>query len=133
MQHRGDHDIAHYERQPGETLGPTSVGTGSVTQLNSDAQGPLPPGRYLIQVANLSTTGIVLWLHFGRFEKSAPLAPSSPTSSGRNRIALSLDDRLGIELHLLGGEHDRVAAQAVGGTCDVILSRISTTVPKGNQ
>jgi hypothetical protein len=127
--HRGDHDIAFYEAAIEDTFTLTAT-TSGLTEAPSDADGPLPPGRYLIQVRGISSTQVV-WIHVGKFVKGAPLAPSNPIGPGTRRFPLT-SAIVAIETHCLKGYSDRISAQvSTGASVPVYISRVSTTAHAG--
>ena len=124
--HRGDHDIAFYEA----TIGHTFEGAGDVVPsfVNSDADGPIPPARYLIQLAELSKNGAFCWVGFSPFVKT--VGPNAVVGPGPSRIPLS--ELLGcVETNILAGVDDRITLQTTEGTAVVYVTRISTRIPKG--
>lgn len=126
--HRGDHDIAFYEAAIENTAALTAV-AGSLAET-SDDNGPLPPGRYLIQAPDIGL-GQVVWVHVGKFTKGAPLTPSSPIAAGEKRFPLTTAI-VAVETHVLGGYSDRIATQLnAGPDVTLYISRVSSEVRKG--
>ncbi len=128
--HRGDHDIAFYEAAIENTFS-LSVTTGALAESPTDAEGPLPPGRYLIQAVGLNSNQ-VCWIHVGKFVKGTPLAPDAPTGPGTKRFPLTTTI-VAIETHCIQGHSDRIAAQLNAGLgVTVYISRVSSQVRKSN-
>lgn len=119
--HRGDHDVAFYEAAIKESY-VLSVGTSLVQ--TSDADGPLRPGRYLIQLVNPSSDTALCWVHVGKFAKGTALAGG--TGAGRNRIPLSRQAIVAVETHVLKDDSDRIGAEMTAGSATLIITRVST-------
>jgi hypothetical protein len=119
--HRGDDDIAFYAAD----IGDTALLSASVTPAQlSDAHGPLPSGRYIIQVVNLSGTGKQLvWVGQGPFVPGGVMAIAA--APGKDRIPLSQQALVAIETNVVKGFSDRIAAVTSGGTAEVYITRVS--------
>lgn len=124
--HRGDHDIAFYEARIGYTYSAT-LAADTPTFLNNDADGPLPPARYLIQAFNVSDTSVVVWVGFSPFEK--PGSAVSIAGAGRARVPLN-SNVVAIETNVLPKTDDRITLEAVGGTATVYATIVSSFIPK---
>lgn len=125
--HRGDHDIAFYEATVGHTF--QGAGTTAPSFVNSDGDGPLPPARYLIQLADTSAESVICWVGFEGFEEGA--TASSIAGAGPKRIPLKRDTIVAIETNILEGEDDRMILETSAGTATVYVTRVSTVVQKG--
>ncbi len=121
--HRGDDDIAFYAADIGITFH-LSATSGSPVQT-TDAEGPLPEGRYIIQALNISTDSALVWIGFGAFEQSTTLALTAGV--GTRRIPLSAGGLIAVETNILKGYSDRVAAITSAGAADVYLTLVSRT------
>lgn len=116
---RGDDSIAFFAA----TLGRTSA--LSVTDAGeqiSDADGPLAPGRYLLHVANVSAPTVVIWVATGAFESGGSIAVTTTVPF----FPMSPATILAIELNIVKGHNDRIAAIATaGGTGTLYITQIS--------
>jgi len=125
--HRGDHDVAFYEAAIENTVGLTAS-AGVLTQT-VDTDGPLPPGRYLVQAVGLGATQ-VCWVHVGPYVNGTLLTPLGPTGPGARRFPLT-STIVAIETHILRGYSDRVGVILnAGAAVSVFLSRVSTEARK---
>jgi len=124
--HRGDHDIAFFEAAVEETRKVTVTAAG-LTQF-PDADGPLTPGRYLIQAVGISA-GQDCWLHVGQFAAGVALAPAiGPVVGGPKRFPLTTSVPA-IETHVLSGYSDQMAFQlSAGANIVVYVTRVSTAI-----
>jgi len=129
--HRGDHDIAFYEAAIENTFTLNAI-VGALTEAPTDLDGPLPPGRYLIQLVGASDAAVIAWVHVGKFVAGTPLAPANPVAAGTKRIPLSPSSIIAIETHALQGYSDRIAVQSVGGTVTVHITRVSNEARKSD-
>lgn len=124
--HRGDHDIAFYQADIGETraLLVTIAGEELVEE-----EGPLTPGRYLLQFFQTSgAPSAICWVHVGAWAEG----DISPTAgSGPQRIPLSAQSIIGVEYHVIEGYNDRVAAIMTVGAGTLYMTRVSTVIRKG--
>jgi len=126
--HSGNHDIAFFEAAIEETLGAVA-GTGALTSVNTDDDGPLRAGRYLVQAVGISGSQVV-WVHVGKYVVGTPLTPAAPTAPGLKRFPLT-SAVAGVETHCLGGYSDRMAVQvSSGSSVQVYVSRVSNEVRK---
>lgn len=128
-QHRGDHDVGFYEARIGHTYERVTAGAATPIHVNDDADGPLPPARYLIQLYNPSAATVVLWVGFSRFEKG--VAAGSVAGAGPARIPLVQGGLVAVETHVLQGEDDRITLETVGGTATALVTRVSSLIGKG--
>ena len=126
MQHRGDHDIAFYEAALEETY---ELGVSTAFDETSDDDGPLIPGRYLIQLVAPTSSATLAWVHAGAFEKGASLGGTA--DAGTKRFPLSGDGVKAVEFHVLKGYSDRIGVIAEAGTGRLLISRVSTRTDKG--
>lgn len=117
----GDY-IGYYSADIGFTWEQAVAVTPTLT-TNSDAAGPLEPGRWLAVARNFSTATALMWLHVGAFEKGTPLAPAAPTGQGPSRIPLSQNGF--VEFTVVEGYNDRFAATMSAGTGTLHLTKIS--------
>lgn len=124
--HRGDHDIAFYEAAIEETH--RLDVTATYSQL-PDVDGPLRPGRYLIQLFNPSNDTAVCWVHVGKFEKAVSLAGTA--GPGVRRVPLSKQAIIAIETHVLVGHSDRIGAIMSAGTGTLFVTRVSSETRTG--
>jgi hypothetical protein len=129
--HRGDYDIAFYEARIGETLEASTVAAATPVFLNSDADGPLQPARWLIQVTAVSGAGVAVWVGLSAFDKGD--SPSSVAGAGPQRIPLSRAALVFIETHVLAGVDDRVTLETIGGSATITATRVSTVTPKAQR
>lgn len=96
----------------------------------SDADGPLTPGRWLVQLAGASDGAAFCWVHSGKFEKGESIDPGSGQDGpGPKRIPLSGDGITAIEFNVLQGYNDRLGAVMTAGTATIYFTRISTQLP----
>ena len=114
---RGDDAVAFYAALLGAT---TLLAAGVVASQTPDADGPLQPGKYLVQVADIAGGGTT-WLKMvpfvkGNVEVLAAGVPAFPMKPG---LALSFT------VNVLKGVNDRVVAVTSAGTSNVYLTRIS--------
>ena len=114
---QGQDDIAFFAAYIEETR-ELSISTGS-TQT-SDDDGPLTPGRWLIQVRD--TTNYV-WIKVGKYEKGIPLVATA--GAAQKQFPLSLSGLIAIELNVREGDGDRIAAITEAGGGTLYLSRVS--------
>ena len=98
-----------------------SLSTTSV-QL-TDAQGPLAPGRYVIQLRPASSAEIWCWVHAGPFIKGDVI--TATTGEGRNRFPLSNAGLIAIEFHVRRDVNDRIAAVLESGSGTLYISKVS--------
>jgi hypothetical protein len=131
--HSGDHDKAFYEAAIEETFGATAT-SASLTNVNTDDDGALVPGRYLLQAAGTLVPGQTLWVHRGRFTAGTALSPIGGAAvAGPARFPLTATI-VALEFHVLGGYSDRIAVQLGSGSdVTVYLSRVSSAVRKSNR
>jgi hypothetical protein len=122
--HDGNDDIQFYHAAIEHTF-EAAIGAGGLTQVPTDLEGALPPGRYLAQA--LITGAGVMWLHVGKFDTAVPLAPSAPTGAGVRRIPLSSKCACAIEFNVVKGHNDRIAAQMSTGAGTLFVTRVSRT------
>lgn len=124
--HRGDHDIAFYEAAIEETR---ALAVTNVFSQFSDAEGPLVPGRYLIQLVSSSVSTAFCWVHLGKFEKGVSLAGTA--LPGPRRVPLSRSTVVAVETHVLANYSDRLGAIMTAGSGQLYVTRVSTKVGKG--
>lgn len=120
--HRSDDDIAFFAAD----LGPTRKLACSVASASPPAsEGPMTPGRYLIQIHNLSgNMRQIVWLTMGKFDKAAPLvALAVPPAFPLNLAAIAA-----IEVHVRKDVNDQLAAIAGAGTADLYFTLVSRDV-----
>lgn len=115
---RGDDVIAYYASTIGFTR---ALGVSAISAQVPDEQGPLEPGRWLLQLLDRQSAATRAWLAFGPFRRGEPLVavvgPPYFPMSGRGLIAL--------EFNVRRGDNDRVAAVAENGTATLYLTRLS--------
>lgn len=116
---RGDDAVAYYAGTIGATRS-IAVADGVSATLR-DADGPLEPGRYLMQVLNWTSSSAKIWVRFGRFEKGHSLE----ASAGPPNFPLAQRGIIALELNVLPGDNDRAAAIGDGGGGTLYLTRIS--------
>lgn len=117
---RGDDAIAFYAADLGETRALAATTSGDQT---TDVDGALVPGRYLIQIVNVSDSAAIVWIHAGAFEKGKPITLAA--GPGRRRAPLSTQSVVAIETNVLKGDSDRIGAITTVGTATVYVTRIS--------
>ncbi len=106
-------------------LGDTRELAASVAAAQTpDAGGPLPPGRYLLHIGNLSATTVKVWLRTGKFVKGDTLNISAAVPA----CPFSLDGLMAIEINVHKEDNDRVAAITSAGTASVYITPISQGV-----
>ena len=120
----GDY-IAYYSADIGFTWEKAVAAAPALVQ-NTDAEGALPPGRYLAAVRDASDVGALVWLHVGPWERGAVLAPAAATGSGPARIPLN--DNGFVEWTVVAGHNDRFAATVSTGTAVLHITRVSRSV-----
>lgn len=120
----GDY-IAYFSADIGFTYVMAIAAAPALVQ-NTDAEGPLAPGRYLAAIRDVSDAGALVWLHVGPFVKSAILAPAAATGQGPARMPLN--DNGFVEFTVVKGHNDRVAATVATGTATLHLTRVSRDV-----
>ena len=117
---RGDDAIAFYAADIGDTL---ELAASTVLAQTSDLQGPLKPGRYLIQAINWSDTTVVVWVTVGAWEKGSSLTLTA--TAGRRRVPLSSGGVVAFETNILKGDSDRLAVITNTGSATVYVTRVS--------
>ncbi len=98
------------------------IGAGA-SAMTSDADGPLTPGRWVIQLRTALLTEYA-WIRVGTYKKGTPLSAS--TGPGNNRFPLSPSALIAIEFHVRKGVNDRIAGITESGAATLYISRVST-------
>lgn len=89
----------------------------------TDGDGPLTPGKYLVQVFNISDSAALIWILVGPFVPSSPI--SLAASPGARRIPLSAQALVAMEFNVIAGINDRLGAITTVGTAEVYLTHMS--------
>jgi len=118
--HRGVDDIYFFAAAVEQTR---LLAASVVSAQIPDAGGPLTPGRYLIQVLNQTDASALVWIKFGAFATGVVL--TATTRPGEKKMPLTASGIFAIELHVLKGDSDRIAAITTAGTADVYITRVS--------
>lgn len=123
--HRGDHDIAFYEADIGETR---VLNVSTAFTETADEDGPLIPGRYLVQLMDSAPTNLKCWVHVGPFEAGETLG--GVAAPGRRRIPLSRQAAVAVELNVQTGHNDRIGGITSAGSATLYVTRVSTSTRK---
>lgn len=123
------HTKAYYEAVIEDTR---QLNVSDAFAQSSDQQGPLTPGRWLVQLVAPSDTAALCWVHVGEFEKTVSIDPGGTQAGpGPRRIPLSGDGVTAFEYNVLQGYNDRIGAimDTGGTTATLLFTRISTQLP----
>lgn len=114
--HSAEDDIAAFAAVVGFTrkIQATTAGV-----QDSDANGPLSPGRYLIQA--IFNGNAIIWISFGKFEKGVTIDMPNDVPA----FPLSNSVLIAIEFHVRKGVDDRIGARTSTGTADVYITKVS--------
>jgi hypothetical protein len=118
--HKADDDLAYFAASLGRTVKLLAVAGGSV-QLPDDG-GPLVPGRYLIQILDVSVVGAQVWVVAAKFEKGLPPI-SVPTDAPA--FPFAMEGVIALETNVRLGDSDQIAARTSAGTATVYITKIS--------
>lgn len=88
----------------------------------TDAQGPLSPGRWLVQLRTTFTAQWA-WVILGPFEKGSPIALTA--GAGRQRIPLSRASVIAAEFHVRKGYNDRIGGITESDTANLLITQVS--------
>jgi hypothetical protein len=120
--HTAEDDNAFFAASLGATR-KLSVST-TPSQL-PDADGPLPPGRYLVHVVDYQPPGKTrVWWRVGKFEKGDTL----PIAAGVPYFPFRVDGIGAMEINVREGFDDRIAAVTDTGTATLFITRISRDI-----
>lgn len=119
-QHRADDDLAYFAATLGRTVKLLAGAEGSV-QL-PDEGGPLPPGRYLIQILDVTEIGARVWVVAVPFEKGEP--PIS-VPADVPAFPFAVEGVIALETNVRKGDSDQIAARTSAGTATVYITKIS--------
>jgi hypothetical protein len=97
------------------------IGAGASVML-TDADGPLTPGRWVIQLRTALATEYA-WIRVGAFKKGSAIAAT--IGPGRDRFPLSPSALIAIEFNVRKGENDRIAGITEFGAATLYISRVS--------
>lgn len=105
-----------------QDIGPTySLAASTSVAFTTDAVGPLPPGKYLVQAPSLGGTDLVFIslvpFKAGDTPSISAQAPATPIIRGW------------LEFNVKTGDNDRVVIRATGGTGTVYITQVSR-IPK---
>lgn len=114
--HRGDDDIAFFAAN----LGLTHALMFDTNGANlADAQGPLKPGRYLVQLRK-EDNGYA-WVSVGKWERGNPIAaPAAVPAFPMSNVGL-----VAVEFHVREGVNDRIAARTESGSAVLYITLVS--------
>jgi hypothetical protein len=104
---RGDDALYYYAANLGLTQAIAVTATPAQT---SDIEGALTPGRYLLQIADVSNSGTTIWVRTGKFEKGVALS----MVAGVPWFPMKPGGVIAIEINVRKGDNDRIAAVASG-------------------
>ncbi len=115
---RGIDAQAFYAAALGRTR---KLACSSIAAQLSDIDGALPPMRYLLHVADISPTNRTIWVATGEFikGKALPIADDVPY------FPMSLSGVVAIEINVLKGSNDQIAAIMTGGNGILYITEIS--------
>lgn len=99
-----------------------SFAASAVVAQTPDDEGPLPPGRYLLQVTGFTDSTAICWVGVSPFEKGA--AATLAATPGPDRIPLS-SGAFAVEFNVRRGVSDRVQAILSAGTATIYITRVS--------
>lgn len=93
----------------------------SVAAQFSDNDGALPPMRYLLHVADISPTNRTIWIATGKFIKSVALSVADDVPY----FPMGLSGVVAIEINVLKGHNDQIAAIMTGGNGILYVTEVS--------
>lgn len=117
--HNGEDDIAFFAADIGYTR---LLDLTTTIAFPPDAEGPLPPFRYLVQVLDMSA-GATCWVHFTKFEKTDQPVVATPGAAGDQRIPLKA--LAAFEVNVRKGYNDRIGALVSTGTGKIAITAVS--------
>ncbi len=104
---RGDAALHFYEANLGLTLELTVIEASAVQ--TTDADGALPPGRYLLHISD-TTNDAQIWVKTVKFVKGDTVGLTAGVPAMPFRVGLII----GLEFNVRRGDNDRVVAIASG-------------------
>lgn len=117
-EHTAEDDVAFFAATLAETV---ELAASAVAAQTPDAGGPLPPGRYLIQVLDFQNTNTKCWVRLVKFVKSTPAIVAAAVPN----FPMSPEGVVAIEVNIREGHNDRLEAITQGGNATVYATRIS--------
>jgi len=115
---RGDDALAYF----GATLGATrALAASGAAAQTSDPDGPLPPGRYLLHISDVSLSAAKVWVRMGAYVRGEVL----PITAAPPAFPMQLGGIVAIEVNVRRHDNDRVAVVMSAGTAILYITEIS--------
>ena len=81
----------------------------------------LPPGRYVLHIADVSSDGAKVWVAMGKFAKSVTLVVVASVP----HFPMSATGIIAIEVNIRKGDNDQIAAITSAGTANLYITQVS--------